>query len=44
MKLYMADDLYFFNPFDPGSSPEWLMPNQRKGFLPDTEGLTIEEM
>lgn len=42
-KLYTAEGLYFFNPFNIKASPELLTPAQRKGFLPDNEAQTAQE-
>jgi hexosaminidase len=43
LKLFTADGLYFFNPFNPKASPELLTPAQRKGLLPDNEAQTAAE-
>ena len=42
-KLFTAEGLYFFNPFNQQASPELLTPAQRKGLLPDNEAQTAAE-
>ncbi|KLT65512.1 beta-N-acetylhexosaminidase [Pedobacter sp. BMA] len=42
-RLYSLDGLYFFNPFRPKTSPEWLTPLQRKGLVPNNEAQTKQE-
>lgn len=42
-KLYNAAGIYFFNPFNPKTTPEWLTPSQRKGRVISSESLTQQE-
>jgi hexosaminidase len=41
-KLFNKDGIFFFNPFNPKNTPEWLNSLQRQK-LPDSEGLTKQE-
>ncbi|HET8827828.1 MAG TPA: beta-N-acetylhexosaminidase [Pelobium sp.] len=43
LKLYASAGLYYFNPFYPKNSAEFLNPAQRENQLPDSEDLTNQE-